>query len=191
MLRLPLGEFTKDTVRKIASGQGFVNADRPDSQDICFVPDGDYARVIELNTGKKYPPGDFVDRGGNILGTHKGIIHYTIGQRKGLGISAATPLYVTKIDTENNTVVLGQSDDLFSDTAFVEDFNFISGEAPTAPFRCAAKIRYRQKEQPATAYPLSDGRVKLVFDAPQRAITPGQAAVLYDGDTVIGGGTIV
>ena len=190
-VRFPLGELEKTKTRAIAEKCGFINANKPDSQDICFVPDGDYARVIELNTGKTYPPGDFIDKDGNVLGRHKGIIHYTIGQRKGLGISAPTPLYVTKIDTENNTVTLGESADLFSDTAVADDFNFISGDVPTEPFRCAAKIRYRQKEQPATAYPLHDGRVKLVFDAPQRAITPGQAAVLYNGDTVIGGGTIV
>lgn len=189
--RFPLGEMKKSETREIAEKCGFINAKKPDSQDICFVPDGDYARVIEANTGKAYPPGNFVDKDGNVLGRHKGIIHYTIGQRKGLGVSAATPLYVTKIDTEKNTVTLGLSEDLFSDTAMVEDFNFISGEAPTEPFRCSAKIRYRQKEQPATAYPDGDGKVKIVFDAPQRAITPGQAAVLYIGDTVIGGGTIV
>ena len=187
--RFPLGEMKKSETREIAEKCGFINAKKPDSQDICFVPDGDYARVIELNTGKKYPPGDFVDKNGNVLGRHKGIIHYTIGQRKGLGVSAAAPLYVIKIDVEKNTVILGDNEDLFSDTATVEDFNFISGEAPTAPFRCSAKIRYRQKEQPATAYP-DGGKVKIVFDAPQRAITPGQAAVLYSGDTVIGGGTI-
>ena len=189
--RFPLGEFEKSKTREIAEKCGFINAQKPDSQDICFVPDGDYARVIELNTGKRYKEGDFIDKNGNVLGRHKGVIHYTIGQRKGLGISAPTPLYVTKIDTENNTVTLGESGDLFSDTVVADDFNFISGNVPTEPFRCAAKIRYRQKEQPATAYPLPDGNVRIVFDAPQRAITPGQAAVLYDGDTVIGGGTII
>ena len=189
--RFPLGELEKTETRAIAEKCGFINAKKPDSQDICFVPDGDYARLIELCTGKTYPPGDFIDKNGNVLGTHRGVIHYTIGQRKGLGISAPTPLYVCAINVENNTVTLGENADLFSDTAVADDFNFISGETPTAPVRCAAKIRYRQKEQPATAYPLQDSKVKIVFDAPQRAITPGQAAVLYSGDTVIGGGTIV
>lgn len=187
----PLGELEKSKTREIAEKCGFINAQKPDSQDICFVPDGDYARVIELNTGKTYKEGDFIDKNGKILGKHRGVIHYTIGQRKGLGISAATPLYVCKIDVRSNTVTLGDDSDLYSDTATVDDFNFISGEKPTGPFRCAAKVRYRQKEQPATAYPDGSGRVKIVFDAPQRAITPGQAAVLYDGDVVIGGGTII
>ncbi len=187
----PLGELEKSKTREIAENCGFINAQKPDSQDICFVPDGDYARVIELNTGKTYKEGDFIDKNGNVLGRHKGVIHYTIGQRKGLGISAATPLYVTNIDIQSNTVTLGEDGDLYTDMATVDDFNFISGDIPTEPFRCAAKVRYRQKEQPATAYPDSDGKVKIVFDAPQRAITPGQSAVLYDGDVVIGGGTIV
>lgn len=189
--RFPLGEMKKSETRVIAEKCGFINAKKPDSQDICFVPDGDYARVIELNTGKTYPPGDFIDKDGNVLGKHKGIIHYTIGQRKGLGIAAAAPLYVLAIDVKNNTVTLGDGGDLFSREVSVEDFHFISGEAPTAPFRCAAKIRYRQKEQPATAYPAENGKMTVVFDEPQRAVTPGQAAVLYDGDVVIGGGTIV
>ena len=188
---LPLGEIEKTETRKIAEECGFINAKKPDSQDICFVPDGDYAKVIEANTGKKYPNGDFVDKNGKVLGRHKGVIHYTIGQRKGLGISAPEPLYVSGIDVKNNTVTLGSNDDLFSDTVIVENFSFISGETPTGPFRCSAKIRYRHDDCPATAYPSGDGELKIVFDEPQRAVTPGQAAVLYDGETVLGGGTIV
>ncbi len=187
----PLGELCKSETREIADRHGFVNAKKPDSQDICFVPDGDYAKIIELHTGKKYESGDFVDKSGNILGTHRGIIRYTIGQRKGLGISASEPLYVCGIDTENNTVTLGENSDLFSTTLTVGDFNWISGEAPSKPFRASAKIRYRQKEQPATVCPIDGGDVKIVFDEPQRAITPGQAAVLYDGEIVLGGGTIL
>jgi tRNA-specific 2-thiouridylase len=187
----PLGSLCKSETRKIAEEHGFINAHKPDSQDICFVPDGDYARVIELNTGKKYEPGDFVDKQGNVLGRHRGIINYTIGQRKGLGISAAAPLYVCSIDTKNNTVVLGDDKDLYSDTLEADEFNWISGVVPASPVRCRAKIRYRQKEQPATAYPIGDAMVKIVFDEPQRAITPGQSAVLYDGDVVLGGGTII
>ena len=187
----PLGSLCKSETRKIAEEHGFINAHKPDSQDICFVPDGDYARVIELNTGKKYEPGDFVDKQGNVLGRHRGIINYTIGQRKGLGISAAAPLYVCSIDTKNNTIVLGDDKDLYSDTLEADEFNWISGVVPASPVRCRAKIRYCQKAQPATAYPIGDAMVKIVFDEPQRAVTPGQSAVLYDGDVVLGGGTII
>ncbi|MBO4429328.1 MAG: tRNA 2-thiouridine(34) synthase MnmA [Clostridia bacterium] len=187
----PLGGTSKDETRRIAEECGFSNAHKPDSQDICFVPDGDYAKVIALHTGKTYAPGDFIDKDGSVIGTHRGIVHYTIGQRKGLGVSAATPLYVCKIDVGQNTVTLGEDRDLFSTELTVGDFNWISGEAPRDPFKCDAKIRYRQKQQPATVFPLEDEKVKIVFDEPQRAITPGQAAVLYDGETVLGGGTIL
>ena len=187
----PLGGTSKDETRRIAEECGFSNAHKPDSQDICFVPDGDYAKVIALHTGKTYAPGDFIDKDGSVIGTHRGIVHYTIGQRKGLGVSAATPLYVCKIDVGQNTVTLGEDRDLFSTELTVGDFNWISGEAPRDPFKCDAKIRYRQKQQPATVFPLEDEKVKIVFDEPQRAITPGQAAVLYDGETVLGGGAIL
>lgn len=187
----PLGSMTKVETRKIASENGFVNSSKPDSQDICFVPDGDYAAVIEKYTGKKSETGDFVSTDGKVLGKHKGIINYTIGQRKGLGISNSEPLYVCDIDKDKNQVVLGSNDDLFSDTLFVKNFNWISGEAPKQNFKCKVKIRYRQKEQDATIYPLENGVVKIIFDVPQRAITPGQAAVAYDGDVVLGGGIIM
>ena len=186
----PLGEMEKSETRHIAEENGFVNADKPDSQDICFVPDGDYAKVIEEQTGKKYEEGDFKNLDGKVLGRHKGIINYTLGQRKGLGISAEKPLYVTKIDVEKNEVILGSNEDLFSDTAYVSDLNWCKGKAPGEKFKCKAKVRYRQKEQPATVYVLEDDLIKIVFDEPQRAITCGQAAVLYDGDIVLGGGTI-
>lgn len=186
----PLGELTKAEVRRIAEENGFMNASKPDSQDICFVPDGDYARVVELHSAKKSPDGNFVDRDGNIIGRHKGIIHYTVGQRKGLGISAGEPRYVIRICPENNTVVLGKGSELFSNTLTASDFNWIAGDAPQAEFRCKAKIRYRQAEQPATVYPEENGSVRVVFDEPQRAITPGQSVVLYSGDTVLGGGII-
>ena len=188
--KLPLGNFKKTEVREMAEQNGFINAAKPDSQDICFVPDGDYAGVIELRTGCKPKEGDFVDFDGKPLGKHKGVIHYTIGQRKGLGISSSEPLYVCKICPESNTVVLGKNKDLFSTETYVSDFNWISGRAPEKEFRCKAKIRYRQPEQPATVIPLSENAVRIIFDEPQRAITPGQAAVLYDEDTVLGGGTI-
>ena len=187
----PLGGMTKVETRKIASENGFVNSAKPDSQDICFVPDGDYASVIEKYTNKKPSKGDFVTKTGKKIGEHKGIINYTIGQRKGLGISSSAPLYVLGIDEKANRVVLGENKDLFDDTLFVKDFNWISGEVPTASFKCKVKIRYRQKEQDAVIYPLENGVVKIVFDEPQRAITPGQAAVAYDGDIVLGGGIIL
>lgn len=186
----PLGGMCKEETRKIAEESGFINAKKPDSQDICFVPDGDYAKIIELHTGKKAPFGNFVDKNGNILGKHKGIIHYTIGQHRWLGIDLPGKRYVCRICPKNNTVVLGTADELFSREAFAEDFNWISGEAPERPFRCKAKIRYRQLEQWATVTPIGKNAAQIVFDEPQRAITPGQAAVLYDGETVLGGGVI-
>lgn len=186
----PLGELEKTTVRKLAQEHGFTNAEKPDSQDICFVPDGDYARVVELYAKHPVCPGNFVDLSGAVLGQHRGIIHYTIGQRKGLGISFSKPHYVCAIDPASNTITLGKNADVHQRHLTADDFNWISGSAPCRPIRCKAKIRYGQAEQPATATALSDGTVKVLFDAPQRAITPGQAVVLYDGDIVLGGGVI-
>lgn len=186
----PLGNLKKTQVREIAEKNGFVNADKPDSQDICFVPNGDYASVIELHTGRKTKKGKFIDKQGRVLGEHKGIIHYTIGQRKGLGISSSKPLYVCNICQKSGNIVLGDNKDLFSNELDVADFNWISGIVPESKFRCKAKIRYRQTEQLATVVPQGKNSVHIIFDEPQRAVTPGQAAVLYDGDTVIGGGTI-
>ena len=186
----PLGGMRKTEVRAMAEENGFTNANKPDSQDICFVPNGDYAGIIELHTGNRTTPGNFVDKQGNILGRHKGVIHYTIGQRKGLGISNAEPLYVCSICPQSGNVVLGRNEDLFSTEANVSDFNWISGKTPKGEFRCKAKIRYRQPEQWATVTPVGENAVRIVFDEPQRAITPGQAAVLYDGENVLGGGTI-
>lgn len=190
-IRFPLGELSKEEVRRIAQENGFVNAQKPDSQDICFVPDGDYAGFIERYAGAS-EQGDFLTADGRVLGRHKGITHYTIGQRKHLGISVGVPIYVVGIDAKENTVILGDEKELFHSRATVGDFNWISGEAPKEPIRCRAKTRYRQQEQPATASVNDDGTtVTLVFDEPIRAITPGQAAVLYDGDVVLGGGVIV
>ena len=187
----PLGGFTKDAVRQIAAEHGFVNANKPDSQDICFVPDGDYAKVVErYGAGEGTAPGRFVDLEGRPIGTHRGLIHYTIGQRKGLGNTWGKPVFVVAIDPAANTVTLGDSADLFRREVHVSQFHWIAGEPPAAPIRCTAKLRYRQAEQPAEADPAGDGRVTLVFDEPQRAPTPGQYAVLYDGDTVLGGGRI-
>lgn len=188
--RFPLGDLCKTHVRALAEQNGFVNADKPDSQDICFVPNGDYAHIIELQTGCKAAAGNFVDRCGTVLGTHRGVIHYTIGQRKGLGIAAGEPLYVCRICPQSNTVVLGRNEDLFSTEADAADFNWISGESPKQAIRCKVKIRYRQAEQWATVTPCGEHDVHISFDDPQRAVTPGQAAVLYDGDIVLGGGTI-
>ena len=186
----PVGELTKIQTREIAEQFGLVNAHKPESQDICFVPDGDYASFIERDTGRSFPEGDFVDMDGNVLGRHKGIIRYTIGQRKGLGIALGKPAYVVEKDVARNRVVLGNNEDLFTDTAAAENFNWISGQAPDAPIRVRARVRYNQKEQPAVLYPESGGRVRAVFDQPQRAVTPGQALVCYDGDIVLGGGEI-
>ena len=188
--KFPLGALRKTEVRAIAEQNGFINADKPDSQDICFVPNGDYASIIELQTGRKSKPGDFIDQNGRVLGAHKGIIHYTVGQRKGLGISSAEPLYVCRICPQNNTIVLGKQADLFSAETDVADFHWISGVCPARAFRCKVKIRYRQPEQWATVTPRGEDAVHIVFDNAQRAVTPGQAAVLYDGDIVLGGGTI-
>ncbi len=187
----PLGELTKTEARALAEENGFINSNKKDSQDICFVPDGDYASMIKRYRNREYPKGNFVDLQGNVLGTHEGIINYTIGQRRGLGIPADRRLYVKRIDPDRNEVILSDDEDLFERELVADDFNWISGEVPKEPVRCSAKIRYRHKEQPATATPLSDGKVKIVFDEPQRAITPGQSAVLYDGDIVLGGGIIV
>ncbi len=190
-VRFPLGSYRKTEIREIAEKHGFINAHKKDSQDICFVPDGDYAAFLERFTGRKDMPGNFTDQAGNILGQHKGITHYTIGQRKGLGIAAAHPLYVCEIDTIHNQVILGQNADLFSDTLTANDVNLIAVDSLSEPMRVSAKIRYRHPEQPATAWQDSDGLLHLKFDEPQRAITRGQAVVMYQDDTVIGGGTIL
>ena len=188
--RLPLGEFAKSDTRRIAEELGFFNARKPDSQDICFVPDGDYAAFIERTTGKTYPEGNFVDEQGNVLGCHRGIIHYTIGQRRGLGIAAETPLYVKRIDPERNEVVLCRDEALYSRTLTAKELNWMAFETPPESFRASAKIRYRHTEQPCTVKVLPGGRVAVEFDEPQRAATPGQAVVFYHGDTVLGGGVI-
>ena len=189
--RLPLGAMHKSETRRIAEEQGFYNADKPDSQDICFVPNGDYAGFIARFTGHDCSAGDFVDEEGHVLGRHKGIVHYTVGQRKGLGIAADAPLYVKQIDAASNRVVLSGNESLFSRELTANDFNWIAYDVPPRELRASARVRYHQREQAATVTVLGDGRVHLVFDEPQRAITPGQAVVLYDGDTVLGGGTIL
>ena len=188
---LPLGEYTKDEARAIAERYGFINSRKKDSQDICFVPDGDYAQFIRDYTGKSYPEGKFIGPNGQVLGTHKGIIHYTIGQRKGLGLALPSPLYVKNKDIHTNEVILCDSEGLFTDTLIAEDFNWITYEDPPQQFRAEVKTRYKATPAPATVTPIGKTSVKVKFDSPVRAITPGQAAVLYDGDIVIGGGTII
>lgn len=186
----PLGEYQKAQVREMAARQGFLNAKKHDSQDICFVPNGRYAEFIEGYTVRQYPQGDFLDERGNIIGRHSGIIRYTIGQRKGLGVSAAAPLYVTKIDPENNTVTLGRSEALYSRSLIAADLNMIAVDKIERPLRVKAKIRYRQSEQWATVMQTDKDKAEVLFDEPQRAVTKGQAVVFYDGDIVVGGGTI-
>lgn len=186
----PLGNLNKSQTRKIAEEHGFINAHKRDSQDICFVPDGDYAKFIEGYTGRKYAPGDFIDKDGRFLGKHRGLIRYTIGQRKGIGLALPAPMYVQSKSVANNTVTLCDSDGLLEKELIAGDFNWISLDTFDKPIRVKAKVRYQQAEQWATASPLSDGQVHIVFDEPQRAIAPGQSVVLYDGDIVVGGGII-
>ena len=187
---MPVGDYEKPQIRQIAESIGLPVASKPDSQDICFVPDGDYAKIIELRTGKKAEPGNFIDKDGHILGRHSGIIRYTIGQHRGLGLSLSQKYFVCEIRPEDNTVVLGASEDLFHRGVKVRDMHWIAGEAPGESFRCKAKLRYRHPEQPVSVMVLENGEIRLLFDEPQRAPTPGQYAVLYDGDIVLGVGVI-
>lgn len=188
---MPVGAYEKTKIREIAEQAGIPVAHKSDSQDICFVPDHDYAGFIARETGRTSEPGNFVDEQGNILGQHKGIIHYTIGQRKGLGITAPTPLFVKELRMENNEVVICQNESLFSDTCYVENVNYMA-EASLAPDTPAiGKIRYSHRGAECHLTPLENGLLKCVFEEPQRAMTPGQAAVFYQGDHVLCGGTIV
>lgn len=190
-VQFPLGGMRKTQVREIAEKQSFINARKHDSQDICFVVNGKYSDFIENYTGKTYPPGNFVDKNGNVLGTHKGIIRYTVGQRKGLGLALKEPMYVMEVNPAENTVVLGSNEDLFTTTLIAKDINLISVSRIEEPMHLKAKVRYRHQEQWATVEQLDNDTVRVVFDEPQRAITAGQAVVLYDGDIVVGGGTII
>lgn len=187
----PLGGMTKEEARELAEQLSFVNAHKHDSQDICFVPDGDYVAFMERHTGRKYPAGNFVDLQGRVLGQHRGAVRYTLGQRKGLGLAMGEPVFVCDKDMEANTVTVAPESALFCDTLLADDVNWISFAEPPSSLRVNAKIRYRQTEEPATVYALPDGKIRLVFDRPQRAISPGQAVVMYQGDEVLGGGTIL
>ena len=164
-------------------------ADKPDSQDICFVPDGNYSEFIRKNTEAVINEGDFVDSEGNVIGKHRGITNYTIGQRKGLGIALGVPAYVTEIDKENNRVVIGSNDDLFKKRVIVKNYNPMGLGEITSEVRCYGKLRYNQKKSPCVIRPLGE-YVEAIFDEAQRAVTPGQAAVFYDGEYVAGGGVI-
>lgn len=186
----PLGGMTKSEVRALAERHGFVNAKKRDSQDICFVPDGKYADFITSYTGKSYPEGDMLDTDGNVIGRHKGIIRYTVGQRRGLGVAAGHPLYVRDVNALDNTVTLSDNNGLYSAGLIARDINLISTDEISSPIRVKVKARYRQTEQPAVAVQTEKDAIKIIFDTPQRALTKGQSAVLYDGDTVIGGGRI-
>ena len=188
--RFPLGEYSKAQVREIADSINFSTARKQDSQDICFIPDGDYAAFIERYSGLSFPDGDFVTTDGRRLGTHKGIIRYTIGQRKGLGLALPAPMYVKEKDVENNRVILCDNQSLFTRELTAKDVNFIPFDRPEGEIRVKAKVRYKHEEQWATVSMLDENRFRLVFDEPQRAIAKGQSVVLYDGDYVVGGGII-
>ena len=185
----PLGSLTKSEIREIAADGGLAVAHKKDSQDICFIPDGDYVSFIENCTKKTYPRGDFVDTSGNVLGSHAGLIRYTTGQRKGLGIALGAPMYVVSKDTEQNRVVLGTNEQLFSGECTVKDVNAIAVEGFDEPMRAEVKVRYSHSSSPAWLYPEGE-KIKVVFDTPQRAITCGQTAAFYSGDILLGGGKI-
>ena len=189
-LLLPVGEYDKETVRAIAREAGLGNADKADSQDICFVPDGDYAAFL-ARQGADMTPGDFIDGAGNVLGRHQGLARYTIGQGKGLGISLGRHVYVVGKDPAANTVTLGDNADLFRRELTACRVNWIAGRAPEGPVRCTAKTRYSQQDVAAVAEMTGADTLRVTFDEPQRAITPGQAVVLYDGEAVLGGATIL
>lgn len=190
-IQFPLGDLTKEEVRRIAEARGFLNARKRDSQDICFVPGGDYGAFLQKYTGKTYPAGDYVNLQGQVVGRHQGAVRYTIGQRKGLGIALGMPVYVCGKDMEKNTVTLGENEKLFSHSLRAGSWNWFPFPALTEPLRITAKIRHSQQEYPATVIPEADGLARVDFDQPQRAITPGQAVVLYQGELVVGGGTIL
>lgn len=188
--RFPLGELAKREVREMAAAHGFENAHSAESQDICFVPDGDYAAYIRAYTGCDYPEGDFVDAEGRVLGTHRGILHYTIGQRKGLGLALGHPVFVTALHPAQNTVEIGEEQALWRKRVSLREVNLIAFDRLTAPISCQAKIRYRQTECAARFIPTGEDTAVLEFDSPVRAPARGQSAVLYDGDLVLGGGVI-
>ena len=188
---MPVGDYTKDEIRTIAEKIGIQVAHKPDSMEICFVPDQDYAGYIERETGYVSKKGNFVDLEGNVLGEHKGIIHYTVGQRKGLGLALGYPVFVVAIRPESNEVVVGRNEDVMAGKLYANRLNFMSIENPQDGMRVKAKIRYNHEGAWCTIRLKGKDLLECVFDEPQRAITPGQAVVLYDGEYVAGGGTII
>lgn len=190
-LLLPVGQYEKPALRALAAEAGLANAQQADSQDICFIPEGDYTAFLRRHGGVELIPGDFVDRDGRVLGRHKGLPCYTTGQRKGLGVSAEAPLYVLEKNAAGNTVTLGPDSALYTRDLTAEKMNWISIPSLDGPMAVTAKTRHSQREAAALAEPLPDGLLRVVFQEPQRAVTPGQAVVLYDGKSVVGGGTIV
>ena len=189
-IRFPLGAYTKEQIRLIAREQGFLNAKKRDSQDICFIPEGDFMAFICRYTGNSYPQGAFLDLAGKEVGRHTGAIRYTLGQRKGLGLAMGEPVYVCGKNMEENTVTVGPESALYTRTLVATDWNWIPFPVLTEPMQVSAKARSRHIPQSATVIPSEGGNARVVFDDPQRAITPGQTVVLYDGDMVIGSGTI-
>ena len=190
-LLFPLGNYEKTNIRNIAKENEFINADKKDSQDICFVPDGDYVKVIKINATEEIKEGNIVSEAGKILGRHKGIINYTIGQHRKLGIELDGKYFVTKIDANKNEVTLGKEEDLYSYEMFVTDVSFVSGVEPKKDFKCKVKPRYRKEESEAVIHMIGDKNAKVTFREKQRAITKGQSAVFYDDDIVLGGGIII
>lgn len=188
---MPVGQYTKDEIRRIAEDIGLLVANKPDSQEICFIPDNDYAAFIEENTDKKIEEGNFVDLNGNVIGRHKGITHYTIGQRKGLNLSMGKPVFVVEICPETNEVVIGDNSDVFSDRLKCNHINFMSIADLEGEMEVTAKIRYSHKGAKAKIRKIDEDMIECIFKEPQRASTPGQAVVFYDGEYVVGGGTIV
>ena len=186
----PLGGYTKKQVREIAGNTGIMTSQKPDSQEICFIPDKDYAAFIQDYTGKESISGNYVDMQGNVIGRHKGIIHYTIGQRKGLGVSFGRHMFVNSINAEKNEIVLGSNEELFKKEVYADKINFMAIEDIKEPLRAEAKIRYAHKKAACTVYPVDSGFIKCVFDEPQRAAAPGQAVVVYDGDYCLLSGII-
>ena len=187
---MPVGAYTKTEIRDIAEKIKLPVAAKADSQDICFIPDGDYAGFIKKETGTSFERGNFVDTQGNVLGTHKGIIHYTIGQRKGLGLTAPTPLFVKELRPETNEVVICKSEELFEDVCYVKDMNYMAINELKESYQAVGKVRYSHKGAECILTPMADGRVECRFKEPQSAMTPGQAAVFYEDDHVLCGGTI-
>lgn len=188
---MPVGEYSKEEIREIAAKIGLLVANKPDSQEICFVTDNNYAGFIEEYTGQKFKPGNFVDTKGNILGRHQGIIHYTVGQRKGLGIALGHPAFVVEIRPETNEVVIGSNEEVFSDRLIANQLNAMAVEEFEDGMEVIAKIRYNHEGSKCTIRKVSDTEIACEFDTPQRAVTPGQAVVFYQGDIVVGGGTII